>query len=675
MKTNGGKINKLLIILFIQSFIVIPANGMLSGSKVASAWLQRALAKQIMQKPQVVDNVFFNERLIRNFSNSSYKLPPLAFFQTTKFSPVKKITYQLKRKELSHSFCSSSGKNKGFFSVDIKNTFFVSAGASVLISTAYISYFFYKIRQINKQYECKKNDTKLTKKLFDKWCTTDKGIKRLLRLNNYFPIITKLITLENLESCQDYFGFSFLELWIEKDSKAAEKVTELIINAGPKQFFELCDSYDGNCFLERWTKKDSKALSKIMELIINAGPKQFLELCNQKRRFEFLIKWMEKDTKALAKIVELIANIEEPNKFFLELCNQKRGFKFLIKWMEKDPKAVEKIIEFIANVEPKQFLELCQNHPSDDFFYYSFDKFPQLTETLMEFIINAEPKQFFELLNYFGGVSRSIIWVFTEKASKINTEKLKRLFVNHGYNFVVRSHDYDSDGRHTRSWSSNNVYIILMEDDFRKKAKAIFSKEKSPHHFFYSKIPLTRKERFKISCEPPNSCEVFKKLMKKFSAQELAKRVLLAIDQFNKSCDMQKKQNDELVEKVFTQEMSNLMPLVVERFGELLKTDEGCESLIKLLEEFPDKEEKFKLLAKENSNKFSKTDAGYKLFIMLNEIIFCKDKISFPIRIMMNNLKRQQHEINTNNSRNALAVAGVAAVIAAASFTGFALSV
>ncbi len=71
MKTNGGKINKLLIILFIQSFIVaIPANGMLSGSKVASAWLQRALAKQIMQKPQVVDNVFFNkqQQFVRNLS-------------------------------------------------------------------------------------------------------------------------------------------------------------------------------------------------------------------------------------------------------------------------------------------------------------------------------------------------------------------------------------------------------------------------------------------------------------------------------------------------------------------------------------------------------------------------------------------------------------------------------
>ena len=53
MRTNGGKINKLLIILFIQSFIAIPANGMFVGNKGSSV-LQRKLAKQMMQKPNQV---------------------------------------------------------------------------------------------------------------------------------------------------------------------------------------------------------------------------------------------------------------------------------------------------------------------------------------------------------------------------------------------------------------------------------------------------------------------------------------------------------------------------------------------------------------------------------------------------------------------------------------------
>ena len=70
MKTNGGKINKLLVILFIQSFIVATsANGMFLGNK-GGYLLRRELVKQIMQKPQVVDNVFFNKQkqFVRNSS-------------------------------------------------------------------------------------------------------------------------------------------------------------------------------------------------------------------------------------------------------------------------------------------------------------------------------------------------------------------------------------------------------------------------------------------------------------------------------------------------------------------------------------------------------------------------------------------------------------------------------
>ncbi len=63
MKTNGGKINKLLIILFIQSFIVaIPANGML---------LRRVLAKQIMPKSRVT--IDFNRHHYSSGKNFRYK--------------------------------------------------------------------------------------------------------------------------------------------------------------------------------------------------------------------------------------------------------------------------------------------------------------------------------------------------------------------------------------------------------------------------------------------------------------------------------------------------------------------------------------------------------------------------------------------------------------------------
>ncbi len=109
MKTNGGKINKLLIILFIQSFIVaIPASGMLSGSKVASAWLQRALAQRIVKKPNRVANIFLNkqQQFVRNFSTLR-RFDRGAFLLRRRL--VKKIGQHRKKYLFSLSVCSNVG--------------------------------------------------------------------------------------------------------------------------------------------------------------------------------------------------------------------------------------------------------------------------------------------------------------------------------------------------------------------------------------------------------------------------------------------------------------------------------------------------------------------------------------------------------------------------------------